>query len=215
MVNINGCKWENVQFNDIETSLSERDNESIFFEKKNDCISNKDLVKEVSAFANTYGGYIFLGVEDDNTITGCTKWTENRIHNVIRDSISPTPVIDVKVLSKYEKTVIIIKISEGESPPYIANNGVIYERLSSGSYPINDSKRIDNLYMKNEANKSRIANLIENPRIIPDSTFPRNICAVVDLGFSIVTNEDLFTNQDFFELDLTPVANRIRETKNS
>ncbi|MGN0576922.1 MAG: helix-turn-helix domain-containing protein [Ruminococcus sp.] len=41
------------------------------------------LIKEVSAFANTYGGYNFLGVDDDKTISGCAEWTEQRTHNAI------------------------------------------------------------------------------------------------------------------------------------
>ena len=40
----------------------------------------KLCVKEVVALANSEGGYLLLGVEDDQRITGCTKYD---IQNII------------------------------------------------------------------------------------------------------------------------------------
>ena len=80
MVNINNKPWDKLRFRDIEKFLSEADDENFFFEFKSDDEEPKKLIKEISAFANTYGGYILLGVNDDKTIGGCKKWTEQRIH---------------------------------------------------------------------------------------------------------------------------------------
>lgn len=60
MININGKEFETLNFKDVEEFLQEFSNEENFFiELKNDDISNKDFMKEFSAFSNTYGGYIF------------------------------------------------------------------------------------------------------------------------------------------------------------
>lgn len=71
MVNINNKPWDKLRFHDIEKFLSEADDENFFFEFKSDDEEPKKLIKEISAFANTYGGYILLGVNDDKTIGGC------------------------------------------------------------------------------------------------------------------------------------------------
>ena len=106
-------------------------------------------------FANTYGGYIFLGITDKKDITGCVKWTEERIHNVIYNNITPTPDFDVQQFHIDGNTVFIIKIEEGSMPPYITSDGKIFERVSSSSMPIKDSAKlsfvIKNLHLNNSA----------------------------------------------------------------
>lgn len=42
----------------IEKTISDQE-ESFFFEFKEDDVETKKLSEEISAFANTYGGYIF------------------------------------------------------------------------------------------------------------------------------------------------------------
>ena len=95
MIGINNKNWDELQFSDIEELLAEID-ENFFFEFKSDDVNPQKLIKEISAFANTYGGYILLGVDDDKTISGCDSWNEQRIHTTIHDSITPTPIFDVK-----------------------------------------------------------------------------------------------------------------------
>lgn len=65
MVNINGKEWNILVASDIQSVISEQDfDESFYFELKDDKVSNKKLMEEVSTFANTFGGYIFLGITD-------------------------------------------------------------------------------------------------------------------------------------------------------
>lgn len=109
MVNINNKPWDKLRFRDIEKFLSESGDENFFFEFKSDDEEPKKLIKEISAFANTYGGYILLGVNDDKTIGGCKKWTEQRIHITIHDSITPIPNFDVKKFTSKGKHIFNIK----------------------------------------------------------------------------------------------------------
>ena len=88
MMNINNKSWEKLRATDIVKFLSDIE-ESIFVEFKSDDEAPNKLVKEISAFANTYGGYILLGVSDDKSVSGCTKWSEQRIHTVVHDSLFP------------------------------------------------------------------------------------------------------------------------------
>ena len=75
MVNINGKEWMDLTPADIQYAISEIDfDESFYFELKDDRVSPKKMMEEVSAFSNTFGGYIFLGISDDKQIEGCAEW---------------------------------------------------------------------------------------------------------------------------------------------
>lgn len=77
-----------------------------------------DIAKEVIAFANTDGGEIYVGVNDDGTPAPLadTDDTYTRITNCVRDSIVP----DVTMFTKYTLNdgVIKVDIFEGSSKPY-------------------------------------------------------------------------------------------------
>ena len=89
MVNINGKEWSILETSDIQTVIDEHDfSESFYFEFKADEVKPQKLVEEISAFANTFGGYIFIGISDDKKIEGCNLWDEQRIHTTIHDSIT-------------------------------------------------------------------------------------------------------------------------------
>ena len=75
MLEINNKPWDKLRTRDIEKYLIDGE-ENYFFEYKLDEVTTSDLIKEISAFSNTYGGYIFLGVADDKTVVGCKTWTE-------------------------------------------------------------------------------------------------------------------------------------------
>lgn len=157
-----------------------------FVEFKNDDVSTKGLAKEICAFSNTFGGYIFLGVEDNKTITGCAKWTEEKINNVLRNHISPNPSFDIKRLSKNEKKIYIIRIDEDVNPPYITNNGVIYERISSSSNPVSDSATINRILEKRKDNIKKIENKIY---IEPIKENINNLCGYLDFCFSVLSRD--------------------------
>ena len=100
MININNKEWDKLRFSDIQKHLSEDDDENFFFEYKNDEVKSKHLINEISAFANTYGGYIFLGIDDDKNISGCSTWNEQKINSTIHDSITPVHLFCVYLGNK-------------------------------------------------------------------------------------------------------------------
>ncbi len=79
----------------------------------------EDLYKEVIAFANTDGGTIYIGIDDQGNVTGIDNMddTYTRVTNGIRDAISP----DVTIFVRYtlqENQVICIKVGTGSYKPY-------------------------------------------------------------------------------------------------
>ena len=128
MNDINGKLWTELKNGDIDEFLSaitgEADNdENFFFEFKDSEVNNQKIANEICAFSNTYGGYIFIGVSDSKEITGSDRWTEERIQNLVCDSITPLPSCAIRRFVVNGKSIIVIKVDEGSRPPYITNKG--------------------------------------------------------------------------------------------
>ena len=178
--------------------------ESFLVEFKNDKVTTKGLAKEICAISNTFGGYIFLGVEDDKNITGCTEWTDEKINNVIRDLINPNPSFDIKKLIRNGQKIYVIRIYEGVNPPYITNNGVIYERISSSSNPVSDSATINRILEKRKDNIKKIENKI---CIEPIKENINNLCGYLDFGFSVLSRDISKVTQKLLNADFEKVSN--------
>ena len=209
MVNINGKEWPKLEASDIQSALSDHNfDESFYFEFKDDRVANKKLTEEISAFANTFGGYVFLGISDDKKIEGCIEWTEQRIHTLIHDSITPTPPFDVKKFTFGANVIFVIKIDEGAEPPYITSSGKIYERLSSGSFVIKDSIRLSQIYSKREQMLAKTETKISIPPI-PENV--NNIYGCIDIGFSLVVSDLQAALDEFNSANLKAIANGIED----
>lgn len=78
-----------------------------------------DIYKEVIAFANTHGGIIYIGIDDDGDPIGIDHVDETytRLTNGIRDAIAPDVTMFVRYLL-HENNVIQIEVEEGSSKPY-------------------------------------------------------------------------------------------------
>lgn len=211
MVNLNNKSWDQLTFSDIEAFLVDGE-ENTFFEFKEDRETNEKLTKEIVAFSNTYGGYVLLGVSDNKTIGGCTSWNEQRIHTLIHDSVLPTPIFNVKKLTREDGiTIYVIKVEEGPLPPYITSKGQIYERLSSGAFPVKDSGRLTLFYNKRNDAINKIQNKIELPELIVSKLFPNNFCGYLDMGFSLTCSEETVLQKHFYDYDFTPVVECLKK----
>lgn len=212
MININNTSWNDLSINDIIEFLHSDTDETFFFEFKSDKENTKGVIKEISAFANTYGGYVLIGVEDNKEITGCKEWNEERIHNVMHNCITPIPIFDVKQFKTEDNSiVIVIKIEEGMIPPYITNNGHIYERVSSGSFPIKESAKLNQLYYKKEDLLHKIENKLKIPDINLSITTPRNLCGYLDIGFHLTCSDSASIYESFNKLDLSKITSYLND----
>jgi len=155
---------------------------------------------------------VFLGVNNDKSIGGCSAWNEQRIHTLIHDSVLPTPIFDVKKLTREDGiTIYVIKVEEGPLPPYITNKGQIYERLSSGAFPVKDSGKLTLFYNKRNDAIDKIRNKIEMPELSVSKLFPNNFCGYVDMGFSLTCSEETVLQKHFYDFDFAPVVEHLRK----
>ena len=78
-----------------------------------------DIYKEVIAFANTDGGVIYIGIDDQGNLTGIDNVddTYTRLTNGIRDAIQPDVTMFIRYILQ-ENKVIRIEVEEGSYKPY-------------------------------------------------------------------------------------------------
>lgn len=113
------------------------ENENIEFKAK----LSDEIYKEVIAFANTDGGMIYIGIDDQGNVVGLENIDESytRLTNGIRDAIQPDVTIFVRYVLQ-EDRVIRIEVGEGSYKPYylkskgLKPNGV-YVRQGATSAP--------------------------------------------------------------------------------
>jgi len=216
MIEINNIEWSKLKKEDIELFLSseELDNdENFFFEFKQDEEKTEKIAKEVSAFANTFGGYIFLGVSDDKRILGCSLWNEERIASVLHDRITPIPDFSVRKFVFEVGPIYIIKIEEGSRPPYITNTGYIFERVSSESIKITRSDELNRLYSKGKDSVLKTREKIELPPL-EKGLFTNSLCGYIDMGFDLKLSTTSNFQEHFYTYDLSKVIDYLKTTNN-
>jgi ATP-dependent DNA helicase RecG len=100
---------------------------------------DKSLSKEIVAFANSSGGRIFLGVNDNNIIKGIT--ITNKLKSQIIDIANNIqPSIDIRIETTDD--ILIINIPEGINKPYQCKDS-FFLRIGANSQKMNREQIIE------------------------------------------------------------------------
>ena len=101
----------------------------------------EEIYKEVIAFANTDGGIVYAGIDNDGNVIGLADADQEytRITNGIRDAIMPDVTMFVRFTIQDSK-VVRIAVSEGTNKPYyLKGKGLkpsgVYVRQGTSSVP--------------------------------------------------------------------------------
>jgi len=114
-----------------------RQPESKTLEFKRDLSSPRPILKSLVAFANSAGGRLVVGVADDRQVIGVASPLdeEERLANLIADSIAPHLVPNIEMISVEGKTLLIVEVFlSGTRPHYLRAEGRekgVYVRLGS------------------------------------------------------------------------------------
>ena len=123
-----------------------KEGESQFLEFK---ISfGREVIETLSAFANTQGGKVLIGVEDDGSIIGTEIGQESvqQWVNQIKNSTSPSIIPDAESTSLEGKTVIVLSVISYPIKP-ISFKGKYYKRVDSSNH-VMDLNEIANEHLK-------------------------------------------------------------------
>ena len=96
---------------------------------------NDEVIITLSALANTQGGTVYIGVEDNGTVKGVFigKETIGQWLNEIKNKTAPVIMPDVETIEDNTKTVIALKIQEYPVKP-ISVKGKYFKRVKNTNH---------------------------------------------------------------------------------
>jgi len=106
--------------------------ESKTLEFKRDLSSPRSVLRTLLAFANSAGGHLILGVADDRKVIGVENPLdeEERLSNLIADSISPRLVPNIEMITVEGKTLLVVEVFLSGMRPHFLKA----ESQQSGTY---------------------------------------------------------------------------------
>ena len=106
-------------------------------ELKRDLSSPTKPLRTIAAFANSAGGRLVIGVDDDGTVVGVADplAEEERITSLIADRISPQLVPAIDLVTVGETTILVVEVPlSTRRPHFMTDQGPqcgVYIRLGS------------------------------------------------------------------------------------
>ncbi|HBZ2982048.1 TPA: putative DNA binding domain-containing protein [Legionella pneumophila] len=137
----------------IKNLITQQEGKTLEF--KRDLSSPKSLLKSIVAFANTAGGHLIIGVNDERQIIGVEHPLdeEERLCNLIADSISPRLIPSIELVTLNNKTLLVIEVFVSNTGPHWINSEGstqgIYVRLGSTNRQA-DQELITELHRRSE-----------------------------------------------------------------
>lgn len=94
-------------------------------EFKRDLSSLRPILKTLVAFANTSGGTLVIGREDDGRLCGIAdaQANEERLTNAIADSIEPALLPDVDLVTAFGVDLLVVRVAYWPGPFYLKKLG--------------------------------------------------------------------------------------------
>ena len=107
-----------------------------------------ELRKDIVAFANTEGGTLYIGINDDGMVVGIDDLDDTmlRLAGSLKDSIAPDimPFVQIRAIDKDDKIVISVEVAVGSAKPYyLRDKGLkptgVYVRRGTASQPLSEA----------------------------------------------------------------------------
>jgi predicted HTH transcriptional regulator len=99
--------------------------ESLFLEFKRTIPSPEKIAREICAFANSNGGTLIIGVDDDGSLVGVESYYEQHFllteatHYLLKPAIEP----HVEIVPFKNREIVLVKIEEAEDKPVFVDLG--------------------------------------------------------------------------------------------
>ena len=118
---------------------------------KREFTTQKEIAKEMIAFANSRGGIILFGVEDKTgELVGLSyeqlQQTSRELGNTAQEQVRPTIYIETEVVKAEEKHFLVCSIAEGRNKPYKNLQGEIWVKQGADKRRITENTEILSLF---------------------------------------------------------------------
>lgn len=136
---------EKLEYSDLEKLISEDVAEGWSVEYKQEFVSNSKIAKSIASFANSEGGWYFIGIaEEGYNVASKLRGIDlkeienpvNQLNNAIKDIVRPILFFKTKlVICPNGKGILVVYVHKGHHVPYLTNDGRIYQRIGESSDP--------------------------------------------------------------------------------
>ncbi len=94
--------------------------ESTTLEFKRQATTPTKIAKEISAFANTKGGYLLVGIDDDGTIVGVKseKSEVDLIESACEFNITPPIEPEIEIVNVHNSEIVVAYIHQSKTKPH-------------------------------------------------------------------------------------------------
>lgn len=115
--------------------------ESLYVDRKREPPPSPKFGAAVAAFANTLGGWILLGVDDDGSIVGWDRPAQldvqSHLASLLRAQVDPLPPFVAAVREVDGREIAVMRVFESTDAPHIVRGaGAVYLRSSKGKEPV-------------------------------------------------------------------------------
>jgi hypothetical protein len=130
---------------DVEQMLLLGECETLEFREK---IEPVRLAKTIVAFANTRGGTIIVGVDDNHRVVGCdTKGLEEKVTSTLRYRCDPPPLVSTEIVQHQGRSLFLIRVSESKEDVHVEKeHGPLIRANGTNRTPT--SHELDRLYQR-------------------------------------------------------------------
>ncbi|MDQ6962849.1 MAG: ATP-binding protein [Mariprofundaceae bacterium] len=154
--------------------------EGWYIEYKRQLPKQGKIAKSVTSFANTYGGWLFYGIDEGvgssrtaSDFCGIENAEEDEVH--IREALvyhsNPEPYFETHIINgpceeiglPGGRAVLVVYIPQSNSLPHIHGSGRIFRRVSDASEPIveKDRARLDMMWEQKKDSHKRLKTFLE------------------------------------------------------
>ena len=107
---------------EIEQLLLTGEGETVEFKEKLD-INSQRLAKTAIAFANTNGGTIVFGIDDDQRVVGCDiRGMADTITNILRSRCDPPPRFTTKIVRYEDKDLLLVQVAHSSATVHVVKD---------------------------------------------------------------------------------------------
>jgi predicted HTH transcriptional regulator len=102
---------------------------------KENFTNSQQLAAELVAFSNSRGGYILVGISDDNRVKGLSKEDIHRLNQLISNTatevVQPPITPLTEIIEIESKKILVVEVKQGINKPYCTNKNIFYTKVGA------------------------------------------------------------------------------------
>jgi len=121
----------------IQSLIDNKIKESLTLDYKRELTNNKEIAKDISAFANTSGGKLIYGIDEVDDLPNSINWIDSKgvrlkIENIILDNIQPEirgySIYHIENPANQSQAIFVVDIPESIDAPHMVDNRYFIRR---------------------------------------------------------------------------------------